>query len=121
MTDRAPLEEAPAGDPAGAIEVLYIDGCPHWSVTQQRLQLALKRLGLTETVRSHKVTSDEEAEQLGLHGSPTILIDGRDPFAVEGTKTSMSCRLYCATDGLTGVPALEELEDAIRRARRPTA
>jgi acylphosphatase len=33
-------------------------------------------------VNYHRIT-DEEAEELGLKGSPTILIDGVDPYPSE--------------------------------------
>ena len=45
---------------------------------------------------THPVRGDplrEEAARYGMQGSPTILIDGRDPFAEPGAAASLSCRL----------------------------
>ena len=75
------------------LTVLAAPGCPHAALLQDRLAAALeKRPGVWV---SHRVISDEgEAARLGMHGSPTFLIDGVDPFAKLGQGPSMSCRLY---------------------------
>jgi hypothetical protein len=67
---------------------------------------------------SHQVISDEgEAAQWGMHGSPTLLIDGADPFAEPGQPPSMSCRLYRDENGqLSGAPSLGQLRQAIEQA-----
>src|SRR5207244_467608 len=96
------------------VELLYMDGCPHWAVAEQRLLLALRRLGRSERVRSQKVTTMAQAERWGFRGSPTILIGGEDPFADPDMPICLSCRLYRTTDGLTGVPTLTQLVDALR-------
>ncbi|KOU36500.1 hypothetical protein ADK54_33240 [Streptomyces sp. WM6378] len=57
-----------------------------------------------------------EAERSGFTGSPTILADGRDPFAEPGRAPGVACRVYRSADGLAGVPALDELRDALRTA-----
>ena len=50
-----------------------------------------------------------EATGLGMAGSPTILVNGRDPFA-QGAEPSLSCRLYCGGDGPPdGAPSVEDL------------
>jgi Alkylmercury lyase len=64
------------------------------------------------------VISDEgEAAQCGMHGSPTLLIDGADPFAEPGQPPSMSCRLHRDENGqLSGAPSVGQLRQAIGQA-----
>jgi hypothetical protein len=91
-----------------------MDGCPHWAVAEQRVLLALRRTGHPEQVRSQKVTTLEEADRLGFRGSPSILVDGDDLFPDPDMPICLSCRLYQTTDGLTGVPTIDQLVEAIR-------
>jgi Alkylmercury lyase len=52
-----------------------------------------------------------------MHGSPTLLIDGVDPFAEAGQAPSMSCRLYRDENGqLSGAPSIGQLRQAIEAA-----
>jgi len=63
-----------------------------------------------------RVETDEVAERLQFVGSPTVLIDGRDPFAgAEGT-FGLACRVYQTPDGLAGSPTLEQLREALHTA-----
>ena len=96
------------------IDVLYVADCPNRTLTRHRLDEALKGAGLgSATIRQHEVRSDEEAARLGMRGSPSILIDGRDPFAEPGQGTSLSCRLYPGDAGPTGAPSVEQLVAAL--------
>ncbi|MGW2705338.1 hypothetical protein [Streptomyces sp. NPDC001340] len=46
--------------------------------------------------------------------SPTVLIDGVDPFAVPGAPASLSCRLYLEPEGrIEGAPSLADLGRAL--------
>ena len=67
---------------------------------------------------SHQVISDQdEAARWGMHGSPTLLIDGVDPFAELGQPPGMSCRLYRDDEGRTsGAPSAGQLRHAIEQA-----
>jgi hypothetical protein len=67
---------------------------------------------------SQEVISEEgEAARWGKHGSPTLLIDGADPFAEPGQTPTMSCRLYRDENGqLSGAPSLRQLRQAIDQA-----
>jgi hypothetical protein len=63
------------------VQPLYFDGCPHWAVAEERLRSALSSLGReSESIAHVVVESDEQAEALNFNGSPTILVDGVDPF-----------------------------------------
>ncbi|MET8681737.1 hypothetical protein ABZW18_30180 [Streptomyces sp. NPDC004647] len=63
------------------------------------------------------ITNEAEAARYGMHGSPTLLINGTDPFATPDTAVSVSCRIYRAADGrTTGAPSVEQVADALTRA-----
>lgn len=90
------------------IDLLYIPDCPNRSLARDHVNLALVRTGLAALVREQEVRTSEEAARLGMRGSPTILIDGRDPFGV-GDDTALSCRLYHGEVGFRGAPTVEQL------------
>ncbi|ANP57093.1 hypothetical protein J2Z21_003503 [Streptomyces griseochromogenes] len=91
------------------VEMLTVPDCPNGPMLRERLTHALA--GRTDVELTEHVVDDQtEAERRGMHGSPTLLVDGRDPFAVPGTAASVSCRLYRGTDGrVGGAPSVEEL------------
>lgn len=91
------------------VEMLIVPDCPNSPVLRERLALALA--GRTDVeVAEHVVDGQAEAEHRGMHGSPTLLVEGRDPFAAPGAPASMSCRLYRSADGrVGGAPSVEEL------------
>jgi hypothetical protein len=64
------------------VRLRYFDGCPSWETTYTWLREVLNELGLSgvEPVLE-RVETPEEAQRLHFVGSPTVLIDGRDPFA----------------------------------------
>ena len=52
-----------------------------------------------------------------MHGSPTLLIDGVDPFAAPGRPSSLSCRLYRdATGHADGAPPVDALRRVLEQA-----
>jgi hypothetical protein len=64
------------------IELQVVADCPHEAPTAQLLRRALDDVGLPTTrFTTVVVTGHEHAEQLRFTGSPTIRIDGVDPFA----------------------------------------
>ena len=96
------------------IDVLYVADCPNRTIARHRVDEALKGAGLGGAIiREQEVRSDEEAVRLGMRGSPSTLIDGRDAFAEAGQATSVSCRLYPGDAGPTGAPSVEQLVAAL--------
>ncbi len=92
------------------VELLYFDGCPNWTTADAHLKRLAAARGLR--VQHRIVATAEDAQAVGLRGSPTILLDGRDPFA-SGEAPSLSCRIYSTPDGPAGSPTLQQLEAAI--------
>jgi hypothetical protein len=91
------------------IELLTVTDCPNSAVIEQRLAEALAGRGGVQLER-RVIDTVAEAELHGMHGSPTLLLDGRDPFAAPNTPTSVSCRLYLGEDGRAdGAPSVAAL------------
>ncbi|MGH2594709.1 MAG: thioredoxin family protein [Actinomycetota bacterium] len=92
----------------------FFDGCPNWHVARERLGEALRGFGRDEaSVELQRVESEEDAERLSFRGSPTILIDGRDPFAVADAPVGFSCRVYVTDDGFDGSPSVAQLREVL--------
>ncbi|AOD24843.1 thioredoxin family protein [Rhodococcus pyridinivorans] len=97
------------------IELLYFDGCPNWQLARDRLAEALAATGNAGTpIRLRRIETPEAAERAAFAGSPTIRIDGIDPFGpTEGV--GLTCRVYRTADGPGGAPSTAELIDVLRR------
>lgn len=94
------------------VSLMYFDDCPNWKVADERLaEAAAERPDVVVT--RHRVETAEEAERLGFHGSPSILVDGVDVFAETGAGVGLSCRLYRTPAGLDGAPTMEQLRAAL--------
>lgn len=94
------------------ITLQYFDGCPNWMIADERLQLlADERPGLV--VRYQIIDTMEAAERAGFPGSPTILIDGIDPFGDASAPAALACRMYTTEDGPAGAPSLAQLREAV--------
>lgn len=90
------------------IELLYFEGCPNWQTADTRLREALAALGQEAVTVTHQVVSSpEQAERVGFRGSPTILVDGTDPFAQPDGPAGFACRLYRHDDH---VPTVEQMK-----------
>ena len=96
--------------------VLTVLDCPNAAAFEEHLAAALAGHPAV-VVRRRVVSHEREAAEAGMHGSPTLLIDGTDPFAAPGEPPSLSCRLYRDAAGHTGpVPSVEELRLALAAA-----
>lgn len=94
------------------ISLLYFDGCPNWKIADERLAaIAAERPDVT--VNHQLVDSVEEAERLGFHGSPSILLEGADVFADPDAAVALSCRMYQTPRGPAGAPTLDQLREVI--------
>jgi hypothetical protein len=99
------------------IELLHVPDCPNRELARARLDQALASTHLAASVREVQVRSLNEAERLGMAGSPTVRVNGRDPFQTPGSEASLACRLYRHGDRLDGAPTLEELIGVMRGHR----
>ncbi|WP_330334426.1 hypothetical protein OHS33_34865 [Streptomyces sp. NBC_00536] len=100
------------------ITVLTVADCPNAQPALERITTVLD--GREAQVVLVEVADEAEAARLGMCGSPTILIDGTDPFAPPGATPSLSCRLYRGADGtVSGVPDEAALRQALAGTTAP--
>ncbi len=84
--------------------LLHVADCPHVRELTSRIDFA--RDGRRVDLVLRQVDDVDEAARLGMRGSPTLLIDGLDPFVTDDEPT-MSCRL--------SLPTVAQLRDAFSR------
>lgn len=96
------------------VTLRYFDGCPNWEVARSRATEALRQIGQTEEISFQLIETAEEADRLGFRGSPTILIDGEDPFANANAPVGLSCRVYRTAEGMQGSPSVEQIVAALK-------
>jgi hypothetical protein len=68
-------------------------------------------------VRISVTASQQQAEERESVGSPTILVDGVDPFGVAGQSAALAGRVCATPAGLSGVPPLGDVVCALTAAR----
>lgn len=92
------------------VRLLYFDDCPSWQVAEERLRTALDMTGHQQVgIARERVTTIDEARRWHFTGSPTIFIDGSDPFAATHDEPALACRVYPSDEGLEGSPSVEQL------------
>jgi hypothetical protein len=98
------------------LTLLTVPNCPNAAAFEERLTAALA--GHPAPVVRHRVVGDErEAAEAGMHGSPTLLVNGADPFSTPGEPPSLSSRLYRDAYGRVGpVPSVQELRRMLTAA-----
>ena len=101
-----------------SVTIQHVQDCPGPPVARERVEAAAAQLGLDLEVELVRVDSVEDAARLGFTGSPTILVDGVDPFATPGAGPAMACRLYAGPAGLDVSPTVQQLLAALRQRRR---
>jgi hypothetical protein len=92
------------------LEVLHVAQCPNLTAMLQRLRQATDL-----PVATREITSATDAAAFGMAGSPTLLINGADPFTTANQAVgALACRLYRDENGdPVPVPSLAQLRDAI--------
>jgi len=98
------------GPPTVTLEVLHVRDCPHLAPMLERLQRLTDR-----QVTIREIATPEEAAAYGMAGSPTLLVDGLDPFA-DGRpdECGVSCRIYRDEQGrMVPVPTADQLRNAV--------
>lgn len=96
------------------LEILHVPDCPNVAVLEQRLHRAAAGQSVQLHI-THRVVADAgRAAAVGMTGSPTLLVEGRDPFAAPRRAPSLSCRLYPHDDGeRDGAPSVTALRRAL--------
>ncbi|MBI3913174.1 MAG: hypothetical protein HY327_03090 [Chloroflexi bacterium] len=99
------------------IEILWFSDCPNYQRAADLLREVLRAETIAAAVEMVQVVDDADARAQKFLGSPTIRLNGVDPFALPAqTQYALQCRVYRTPDGLRGMPTREMLKDAVRRA-----
>lgn len=100
------------------VQVLHVPGCPNLALLLERLDEAL---GDREAVTTHLIETDEQATTLGMAGSPTLLLDGVDPFDNPEQRPGLSCRVFRDGEGRAiAAPSVIQLRTALIAAQAAT-
>jgi hypothetical protein len=98
------------------LQILQVPGCPGADLLAGRLAELTGASWPGLIVTREIVTTALAARRLGMTGSPTLLADGTDPFAIAGQGPSVSCRLYRDERGRPApAPSLAQLRAALQR------
>ncbi len=93
--------------PGMQVSIVYRKGCPNVEAARAHVDDALAALDKADTpVELLEVETDQEAQRHAMHGSPTVLVNGADPFAPPDAPTTLECRPY-------GAPTVEELIEVL--------
>jgi hypothetical protein len=99
------------------VKLLVVPDCPNEKAAGELIRRALADLQLSGvSVATTVIGNDEEAARRGFVGSPTILLNDRDPFAQLGATIGFACRVYSTPTGPQGVPAFDDLRRALQDA-----
>lgn len=98
------------------VELGYFDSCPNWQLALERLHEAAAAEGVKVAARLRQVESLATTAELEFHGSPTLMVGGRDPFvdADDSIPAGLTCRLYPTPDGIQGAPSAAQLRRELR-------
>lgn len=95
------------------LQILHVQECPNVGLLRSRLDQASVEPDKVD-VELQIIHHQDEATISGMTGSPTLLIDGVDPFGSPDRSASMSCRLYLDETGSTcRAPSVIQLRDAL--------
>lgn len=99
------------------VELLYFPDCPNVPAAREQLQRAFVLIDAPAAWTEIDVTAEGAPAHARGHGSPTILVDGRDvtgPAPAGGP----SCRIYAGSE-VPGVPPLDAIVAALRASPTP--
>lgn len=94
------------------VTLQYFDGCPNWEQSEAHIE-TLRSEGVDLDFERQLIDTQDLSEKHGFRGSPTIIINGTDPFAELDVPVGLSCRVYKTDDGYAGSPSPEQLRAAI--------
>src|SRR2546423_11551068 len=105
------------------IKILYFSCCPNWETAAARVRTVLAELDRADVAVECEDVHETSHLSLEWAGSPTVLLDGRDPFAsADGPRASPAinggrhsaltrgaCRIYVTETGIQSFPSLHPL------------
>jgi hypothetical protein len=91
---------------APRIDLVYFEGCPHAILARENLRTAVEALGFGWTWSEWDLMSESTPQQFRRHGSPTVLVEGRDVTGEGHGAVAMACRA-------DGAPSVEVITAAL--------
>lgn len=85
---------------------------------EEHLREALTLSGISQPIEHCLVETAEEVDEYRFAGSPSILLNGEDPFATSPNEVGLTCRVYSTPDGAAGAPTVAQLVAAVREAAK---
>jgi hypothetical protein len=98
------------------IVVQHCDGCPNWELARHRITAVLPEEA--ESSLFDEIETLEKAEAVGFWGSPTILLDGVDPFSDPTAPIGQVWRISFTDADHEGAPSEAQLR-AVMSPDRP--
>lgn len=93
------------------IELLVVPDCPYATLAETLLRVTLNELCLPHVpVLTTVIYTVADAVRRGFMGSPSIMINGIDPWAQPDGNPALACRLYPSS---TGTPTQYSLARAL--------
>jgi hypothetical protein len=98
------------------VTIQYFDGDPNWPTARDRIRDVLDDQGQDGVeIALQRIGTSAEAHEFRFRGSPTILVDGVDPFDSEESGYGLMCRAYRTEEGTDGAPSKLQLREAFTR------
>lgn len=94
------------------VELIFFSGCPHVGSARTNLEAALRRRRMTPQWTEWDLEDSSIPPRLSGHGSPTVLVDGRD---VTGTEPQAERGVLACRTG--GAPTTSQIEAALSKDR----
>jgi hypothetical protein len=95
------------------VEFLYFDECPAHEQALENLKAALRESKIRADLVLINVRSQEQSEEVGFQGSPSIRVNGKD---LDGRNDGFSyaCRVYSIDGKVTAIPSKEFIVEKLR-------
>lgn len=98
------------------VSLAVVPQCPHQATAEALLKQALVDIGAGDmSVQTIMISDGGTADRLRFCGSPSFMINGRDVLATAGPP-ALSCRIYQTPNGPSGLPAIADLRQGLKRA-----
>lgn len=96
----------PRGPAAHRIDLLYFEGCPNAGRARDSLRQAIGEISDSITWTEWDLADDATPAEFRRHGSPTILVNGKDVTGGGAGAVALACRADGAPDVATILRAL---------------
>ncbi len=91
---------------APRIDLVYFEGCPNAVKARENLRSAIELVGAGVEWAEWDLMADGTPDLYRTHGSPTVLVNGKDVTGEGHGAVAMACRA-------DGAPSVETIRNAI--------